>query len=85
MAGREIVWLRKADADFQAIHERFEERGEGSGDGLFQEVNSVLERVILFPEIGRAFEPPIRRVLIDHRTVRPLLRCGADENRHPRH
>ncbi len=65
MAEREIVWLRKADADFQAVYERFEERGEGKGDGLFQDVNSALERISLFPEIGRTFESPIRRVLID--------------------
>jgi plasmid stabilization system protein ParE len=50
---------------FQAIYERFEERGEGNGDGLFQDLNSALERVCQFPEIGRTFEPLIRRVLID--------------------
>ena len=64
MTGREAVWLRKADADLQLIYDKFEERSEGRGDAFFHAVDTALARVILFPEIGRPFDLPIRRILI---------------------
>ena len=65
MAEREVIWLRKADADLQTLYDRFEENEEGRGEIFFKAVDTALARVLLFPESGRPFDLPIRRVLID--------------------
>jgi len=65
MQRAEIVWLAKADVDFQKIYDAVMERWGGSyANRFFEDVESTLERVAIFPECGNQVFDPVRRVLI---------------------
>jgi plasmid stabilization system protein ParE len=59
----EIVWLLKAETDFQAIYNRISGYSEERAERFYFSVNDALDQVKLFPEIGQPYALPIRRVL----------------------
>lgn len=63
----ELVWTRGAEADLAAAYEDLEEQRSGSGDRLLLLTNSALELLRYFPEMAPAFDPPIRRLLLNRR------------------
>ncbi len=76
----EIIWLLKAEIDFQEIYNRIDRYSEKRAEDFYASVNTAVDQLALFPEIGFAYAFPIRRVLalrgrygvfdrVDHRGV----------------
>ena len=59
----EVIWLLKAEVDFQETYNRIERYSEERAEKFFDSVNSALEVVASNPEAGSPYSLPIRRVL----------------------
>jgi len=60
---REIIWLLKAEVDFQEIYNRIDRYSPERAENFYASVNEALDQVAEFPESGHAYAIPIRRML----------------------
>lgn len=58
-----IIWLLKAEIDFQETYNRISRFSEDRAERFYDSVNRALDHVAEFPESGRTYALPIRRVL----------------------
>lgn len=60
----EAVWTARASMGLQEVYEWLEDRREGSGDRLLEEVDEAIGLLRSFPEMGSIFEYPVRRWMV---------------------
>jgi plasmid stabilization system protein ParE len=60
---RPIIWLLKAEVDFQQIYNRIDRYSPERAERFYASVNEAVDPLALFPESGQPYALPIRRVL----------------------
>lgn len=62
-----IIWTAAASRELQEVYEQLEDRMEGDGARLLDEVERSLALLATQPFMGSYFEKPTRRLLVDRR------------------
>ena len=61
----ELVWTQAAEGDLQEIFAQLEEVQEESGRRFLSLIDAALELLRQFPEMAPAFDPPLRRLVLN--------------------